>query len=166
MGRASAYWLNDQPGAAYSDCLKAEEELMALNSVSLSPSWRRVKLIRLQAAYKLRMFSIAKRHLVVCERLGVHSTVLDPYREAIQLRIGEAKGVFSSKSGSETLAGVRALYQGPIKVVVDPIKGRRVVTSRAVKSGEILLVESPIVALDRPNSAGVTLTTVRWGVVA
>jgi hypothetical protein len=75
VGRALAHWINNQPGAAYSDCLQIEEILLSSNSIQPSTLWRRVKLIRLQAAYKLRMFAIAKRHLVVCEHLGAHSSV-------------------------------------------------------------------------------------------
>ena len=163
VGRALAYWINNQPGAAYSDCLQVEEVLLSSNSIEPSLLWRRVKLIRLQAAYKLRMFAIAKRHLVVCEHLGVHSSVLEPYREAIELRIGETKGVFTGETGSALLGPGRAMYQGPIKVVLDPVKGRTVVTSRAVKSGEVLMVESPMVGLDFNGAEGVNTFTVRWG---
>jgi hypothetical protein len=163
VGRALAHWINNQPGAAYSDCLQVEDILASSNSIRPSPLWRRVKLIRLQAAYKLRMFAIAKRHLAVCEHLGVHSSVLDPYREAIELRIGEMKGVFSGETGPVSLGPERAMYQGPIKVVLDPVKGRTVVTTRAVKSGEILMVESPMVKLLHNGAEGVNAFTVRWG---
>jgi hypothetical protein len=163
VGRALAYWLNQQPGAAYSDCLQVEYILASSNSITTSPLWRRVKLIRLQAAYKLKMFSIAKRHLVVCEQLGVHSSVLDPYRHAIKLRMGEMKGVFSAENGQGSLGSERAMYQGPIKVVVDPVKGRTVVTTRAVKSGEILMVESPIVELKHNRAPNITCLTIRGG---
>lgn len=163
VGRALSYWINDQPGAAYSDCLQVEEILASSDSVQPSPLWRRVKLIRLQAAYKLKMFSIANRHLVVCETLGVHSSILDPYREAIKLRLEEKKGVFSRETGPPHLRTHRAMYQGPIKVVLDPIKGRTVVTTRAVKSGEILMVESPISKLEHNGSMGVNSMTIRWG---
>jgi hypothetical protein len=166
IGRALAHWMNNQPGAAYSDCLQVEEVLLSANPIQSSPLWRRVKLIRLQAAYKLRMFAIAKRHLAVCEILGVHPSILDPYRKAIGLRLGEMKGVFPSETGPDSLGFERAMYQGPIKVVVDPVKGRTVVTSRAVKSGEILMVESPIVGLKHNGAEGVNAFTVRWGMDA
>lgn len=136
---------------------------MSKLSDPISPLWRRIKLIRLQSAYKPRTFTIAARHLVVCEHLGVHSTVLEPYREAIHLRIAETKGVYLAERGPVSLGSERALYQGPIKVIVDPVKGRKVVTSRAVKSGEELLVDNAIVALKQSGARGITSTVVRWG---
>jgi len=166
VGRALSYLINNQPGAAYSDCLQVEDVPVSSNSIQVPPLWRRVKLIRLQAAYKLRMFTVAKRHLADCDRLGIHSSVLDPIRQAIRLRVDETKGVFSGKTGPAALDCERATYQGPIKVVLDPIKGRTVVTTRAVKSGEILMVESPMVKLKTSGSDGVTSMTVRGGVIA
>jgi hypothetical protein len=163
VGRALAYWLNDQPGAAYSDCIRIQDILASSNMSQSSPLWRRVKLIRLQAAYKLRMFAIADLHLATCEESGVHPDIVQPYKDAIALRIREKDGVYSANSGPTSLGQERALYQGPIKIVIDPIKGRILVTTRAVASGEVLLAESPIVDLNHHGSKGVTAITVAWG---
>ena len=167
VGRAMAYWLNGQPGAAYSDCLKAEYMLEEpTSSRTVAPLSRRIALIRLQAAYKLRMFTVANRHLVECQNVGVHSSILHTYREAITRRNEESKGQFLSTRGPSSLGSDRALYMGPIKVVVDPIKGRTVVTTRPVKSGELLLAEKPTVGLGYNGSPGVTSLTERWGMLA
>jgi hypothetical protein len=109
------------------------------------------------------MYSIAGRHLAECEAVEIHPSVLEPYREAIKLRLAEMKGHYSPIAGPASLGSRRAMYMGPIKVVHDPIKGRKVVTSRAVRAGEVLLVEGPTVALTYNGSPGVSLQTVKWG---
>ena len=112
-----------------------------------------VEPIRLQAAYKLRLFTAASRHLKTCERMGINPRTLQPYREAIKLREREISGEFSVARGP--LDAARSLYIGPIKVVTDPIKGRKLITTRPVKSGEVVLVEEPVVDQKYDGSPGV-----------
>lgn len=152
-GRATTYWLSGQPGAAYSDCLKIADFLRVCDPDLVPSEGLAVEPIRLQAAYKLRLFTMASQHLQTCERLGINSKALIPYREAIKLRMQEKDGKFSISQ--RPLDSIRSLYLGPIKTVTDPVKGRKVITTRAVKSGEVLLVEEPVVNLDYDGSPGV-----------
>jgi hypothetical protein len=152
-GRATTYWLCDQPGAAYSDCLNIEEFLKTCDPDLIPSEGIEVEPIRLQAAYKLRLFTMASRHLETCERIGINPKTLRFYREAIKLRNQERNGQFSTAHGP--LDAARSLYIGPIKVVTDPVKGRKVITTRAVKSGEVVLIEEPVVDLKYDGSPGV-----------
>jgi hypothetical protein len=165
VGRALVYWLNDRSGAAYTDCLKAENMLETSSSDMIVPLSRRTALIRLQAAYKLRMFTVPSRHLVECEQVGVHSSISQLYRQAVKLRNEEKNGRFSSVRSPALLGSDRALYMGPIKVVIDPIKGRTVVTTRPVTSGELLLAEKPTIELKHNGSPGVSSWKACWGQV-
>jgi hypothetical protein len=164
LGRALVYWVDDQPGAAYSDCLQLERKLVGHPPQKVMPLWRKMNLIRLQAAYKLRLFTMANRHLTVCEIRGVHSSVLSPYREALKIRKEEMNGNLENLNNDPELSpSVGASYVGPIQVVFDPVKGRKIVTTRAVRSGEILLSEPPVVSLKFDGSPGVMCSTIKWG---
>lgn len=161
IGRAAAYSVDDQPGAAFSDCLEADGLLKLSSRPEQQLLSRRVKIIQLRVTYKLKLFSVCGFYLKTCSQLGVDARILDPYRKAVEDRGEELKGIYHPIDARDPLgkAGQRATFVGPIKVTNDPIKGRKLVLAKDVKAGELLLMEPLVAQLTYNGSPGVSLTS-------
>lgn len=161
ISRAAAYSVHNQPGAAFSDCIEADRLLNRLKRPEHRVLSRRVKILQLRVTYALKLFSVSALYLASCSKIGVDAQLLDPYRKAIKIREEESRGTYRLANERDPLsqAKQRATFVGPIKVVTDPIKGRKVILVKDVKAGELLLMESPVLTLTYDGSPGVDMMT-------
>jgi hypothetical protein len=158
-GRASAYFVADQP--AFSDCLEFDH-LVGESPAQQQPRlFSRIKLTQLYVSFQLRLYALCRCYLKSCEQARIPEEVLAYYRTALDVREEESKGIYKPiSSENHPNQGIRATFVGPIKVVIDPVKGRKVVVSRDVQAGELLLVEPPMIDLTYNGAPDVSLVSI------
>jgi hypothetical protein len=140
-------------GLVLSDCLWLEHFMTERRTPVVPLIARTVFTLKIAAAYQLGFFKLAQATLkgirgVPKDLIGEHEGWVREYETKVARRLKEAAGKIDVEAISRELredeSAVIADYTGPIEISLDPIKGRRVITTRNVKAGEILFMERPM----------------------